>query len=212
MIYIFYGSDHGAKKDHIDRYTRGTSKVKIPSHEIKEDIVLGYAEQNSLFGEKFSVILEEVISGSNLALTKDLLEKLQNSQTIFILLEDSLLAEEVKKYKKYAEIAEKFELKNSPSEKTNKENPFVVANMFGARNKIGTWVAYRKLVEKGGGAEPIAGMLFWKIKTMLLSGNSKFKEEELKTQSKEMIDIYHKAHMGLLDMDIALEQFILRNL
>ncbi len=210
MIYIVYGNDITEKNNCIKKYTKGLPVVRMQSMQVSLELLANYAEQNSLFQEEISVILENPISESNVVFDKELLEKLKNSPTIFIFTEDSLLVEEVKKYKKFTEEIEKFEIKNDTQ--VNKENPFALANLFGNRDKIGAWTTYRKLVEKEGSVEPVAGMLFWKVKTMLVSGSNKFSEDELKGQSSELIDIYHKSHLGLLDMDMALEQFILKNL
>lgn len=209
MIYILYGSDFEKKNSQLKEYAKNTSVVRIPDFNLSLGLILNYAEQNSLFGERFTVILENPISKSDVVFSAEVLETLKNSASSFIFLEDKLLLEEIKKYKKYTEEIEKFDLIKEP---LKKENPFVLANMFGSGDKIGAWVTYRSLVEKGSSLEAIAGMLFWKIKTMILSGGSNFGEEKLKKQSSELIDIYHKSHLGLLDMDIALEQFILKNL
>lgn len=211
MIYVFYGQNFEERNLEIKNRAEGTSVIRLPALNTTRELLLNYAEQNSLFGEVFTVILENPISESDIPLDSELLDILKNSSSIFIFLEDSLLTEEVKKYKKYAEDVIKFELKTAPK-KEIKENPFVLANLFGNKDKVGTWIAYRKAIERESGAEPIAGMLFWKVKSMILSGSRNFSEQELKNQSKELIDIYHKSHLGILDMDIALEQFILKHL
>lgn len=208
MIHVVYGNDLDEKSIYIKNQTSGSSVVRIPSNHLSLDLLSNYAEQNSLFQEEVSVLLENPISESSVVFDKEILERLKDSATLFIFTEDALLAEELKKYKKYAENIEKFEIVKVEK----KENPFILANLFGSRDKTGTWSVYRKLVEKGSGGESLAGMLFWKVKSLILSGSDKFTEDELKKQSSELVDIYHKSHLGLLDMDIALEQFILKNL
>lgn len=208
MIYIFYGQNFEERNFEIKNKAEGTSIIRLSALNTTRELLLNYAEQNSLFSEVFTVILENPISESDVSFDNEFLDILKKSSSVFIFLEDHLLSEEVKKYKKYAEDVIEFEAKIV----VKKENPFVLANLFGDKDKIGTWVTYRKLIERGGGAEPIAGMLFWKVKSMILSGNRNFNEQELKNQSKELIDIYHKSHLGILDMDIALEQFILKHL
>ena len=209
MIYILYGNDIKNKTLYIKKQIKNASVVRIPANHLSSEVLFSYSEQNSLFGDEFVIILENPISESEVVFDKDILEKLKNSSTLFLVLEDDFLAEEVKKYKKYCEIVEKFELEKFIKKEIN---PFVIANTFGNKDKIGTWAMYRKLIEKGENTEAIVGMLFWKVKSMLLSGSGKFKESELKKQSSELVDIYHKGHLGIIDMDIALEQFILKHL
>lgn len=210
MIYLVHGDDFEKRSTYIKTIIGNTSVVRIPAQNLSAGLITNYCEQNSLFGDIFSVILENPFSESTF-LVDELLIQMKESETVFIILEEKINAKDLKRYQKFCEGVEKFEIKKEHF--VQKENPFILANMYGMKNKIATWIEYRKQIEKGnGGAEPIAGMLFWKIKSMTISGNSKFSQKELKKQSSELVDIYHNAHLGSLDMDIALEQFILKNL
>ncbi len=72
---------------------------------------------------------------------------------------------------------------------------------------------YMSIIEKGEAPEAIAGMLFWKIKTLLTGSSTKpFTRPELLQASSSLVDIYHKSHRGECDMEQALEQFILTTL
>ena len=71
---------------------------------------------------------------------------------------------------------------------------------------------YREGVESGIEPEAIAGILFWKIKTMILNGSRMFSIDELKNQSSKIVSIYHLAHRGEVDFIVSLEQFILTSL
>ena len=93
-----------------------------------------------------------------------------------------------------------------------KFNIFGITDAFAKHDKVMTWVLYRRGIEGGVEPEAIAGILFWKIKTMILSGNYLFDKDELKRQSSRIVSIYHKAHRGESDFSIGLEQFILSSL
>jgi hypothetical protein len=137
------------------------------------------------------------------------LSSLKNSPNNLIFIEDKLPASDIKKYKKYA-IIEDF---SSPTTKTApKVNVFGIADAFSRRDKIGTWVLYREAVGEGVPPEEISGIIFWKIKTMMLSGSKIFSLSELKKRSSNLVSLYHKAHKGECDFTIGLEEFILSSL
>lgn len=211
MIYLFYGENTEEKKESIKEKARDTSVIRLQSTNLNKEMLLNYGEQKSLFGEVFTILIENPISEAGDIFDDELLSSLKESNYLFIFLEDKLSLEDIKKYKKYIKEISKFEIKSN-TKFIKKENPFTIVNLFENKDKINTWIEYRKIVEKGGELEPVLGMFFWKIKSMILSKNSKFTENELKNQSKELVDIYHKSHLGILDMDIAIEQFILKNL
>ena len=114
-----------------------------------------------------------------------------------------------KKYKKYATV-EKFE--NKELKKIPPINTFSIADAFAKGNKIEAWTLYRRAIELGVEPEAISGMLFWKIKTMILNGNKVFSIKELQNQSKNIVSLYHNSHKGNCDFVVGLEQFILSSL
>jgi DNA polymerase III delta subunit len=126
-----------------------------------------------------------------------------------VFVEEKLLVGEVKKYKKYA-VIEDFSIESV--KQVSKTNVFGIAEAFSRKDKIGTWVLYRDAISKGVAPEEISGIIFWKIKTMLLNGARVFSVPELKKVSSELVSLYHKAHMGECDFVIGLEQFILSTL
>ncbi len=142
-------------------------------------------------------------------MSKDDLTFFKDSKTIFIFLEDKLLASEQKKYIKYAQV-EKFEEKKIIQ--VPKVNTFAIADAFARHDKIGTWMLYREAIEAGTSPEAISGILFWKIKTMILEGTKTFSINNLKNQSSAIVSLYHRAHRGESDFTLGLEQFILTTL
>jgi DNA polymerase III delta subunit len=206
MIYIFYGNDRLKKKTQIKKFATGTV-VDISLRDLNESILLSYAENVSLFGEKNTIVLEDAINEKEEIFTNNLLSKMKESQTVFILLEDSLLAPQKKKYKPFCEEMEEFEA-NLP--KATKSNPFLLADLFFKRDRLGAWLTYNRQIESGESAEAIAGMLFWRIKKAILNKeHSTFKENELRSISTRIMNDYHRAHNGECDLSIAIESCIL---
>lgn len=210
MITFIYGNDTKSKSLEINKISKGVIPLVIPTKQISKDLVLSYASQSSLFGERQIVVMENILNESDVVFDDDLLKILKDCQTQFIFNEDAITATELKKYKKYFDKEIKFELEKVVSKKSN---PFDIANAYGAKDKIKAWTLYVSIIEDGEVPEAVAGMLFWKIKT-LLSGYSQkpFTKDELLQASSELVDIYHKSHRGECDMEQALEQFILKTL
>jgi len=206
MIYILSGNDTKKKNAYIKKLSKNNLPVYIPQESLSKETILDYASSVSLFGESPIIVLEGLIKKGDITLSVDDLLTLKDSLTIFVSLEEKMLLPDVKKYKKYG-VVEDF---SSPTIKqAPKMNVFSVAEAFSRKDKIGTWILYRGAISKGASPEEISGIIFWKVKTMLLNRAKVFSVPELKKMSSELVSIYHKAHRGECDFTIALEQFIL---
>ncbi len=209
MIYILSGNDTKKKNIYLKKLDKTNSAVLLPDGEIAKEELLNYAFSVNLFGDHQIIVFENILKRENITLTNENLLALKDSETIFIFLEEKLLAPEVKKYKKYATI-EDFSAPNI--KQTPRINVFGIADAFSRKDKIGAWILYREAVIEGVPPEEISGIIFWKIKTMILSGTKFFGVDELKKKSSELVALYHKAHKGECDFVIGLEQFILSSL
>lgn len=209
MIYFLAGNDN-KKKNERARVISGILKpIKINEEEISADVLLDYASSNSLFGDINVIVVENLLNREDVILGGNDWKNLEESPNIFIFLEDSMLATEEKKYKKYAHI-ERFDKKEE--KKDTGKDVFLICDAFARKDKIGTWVLYREAIEKGISPESISGILFWKIKSMILNNDKNFTKENLKLYSSQIVTLHHKAHRGELDFIIGLEQFILNSL
>jgi len=209
MIYILLGNDNKKKNDYLKKLCRADLPIFTLSKEATKEELFDKAGSVSLFGFSPLVILEALIKEGGINLSEEEILILKNSKTIFVFVEEKLLAADLKKYNKYS-IVEEFnvDIKKQPL----KTNVFGIADSFSIKDKIGTWILYREAITQGVSPEEISGIIFWKIKTMLLSGTKFFKDDELKNISSELVSIYHLAHRGEYDFVIALEQFILSSL
>ena len=210
MIYIVAGNDNKKKSEYINKICKNTNLIDIPEGQITKELILNYANGVSLFGEKNSIKVFNVLKSDTLDISTEELESIKNSNNIFIFNEDKILAADEKKYKKFAEEIVKFEEKKTA--KAPQLNTFAIADAYGARDKVKAWILYREAIDQGTEPEPISGMLFWKIKNMLLTGSKVFTSESLKHQSSELMSLYHLAHRGERDFTVGLEQFILTSL
>jgi hypothetical protein len=207
MIYLIYGNDNTEKNIKIKDLALGASIVRVPAGQITKNAITSFSNQAQLFGESPVVVIESALSEEDNIFDTEMLESMKDSENIFIFSEDNLTQAFIKKYKKYLEDTFLFDKKEASKPKAN---TFLIADMFARRDKVGTWTSYIDLVESGEAPEAISGILFWKIKTMILSNSSRpYSQKELSTASSNLVDIYHKGHSGELDTRVALEQFIL---
>jgi hypothetical protein len=209
MIYILFGNDTKKINSYLKKLTENKETIYLSQAIASKETINEYAQNISLFGESPIIIIENLLSKSEFSLSPKELSSLKDSPTIFILLEDKLLVADERKYKKYATI-EKIETKEI--KKAPKINTFAIADAFGQGNKIETWFLYRQAIEAGVEPEAISGIIFWKIKSMILNGNKIFSLFELQKQSKNIVSLYHESHRGDRDFVIGLEQFILSSL
>lgn len=209
MIYILYGNDRIKKNIFLKNIYKNTIPIYINNEDIKREVLLNYAQSINLFGDEIVVIVENFFVEGEVNLSSSDLTILNDSKTTFIFKEDSLSTKEIKDLSKYAKVVD-FTLINT--KKIMKMNVFGIADSFMRKDKITTWILFRELIENDIPPEEISGIIFWKVKTMILNGNKYFTQEELKKISSNIVSIYHNAHSGKLDFVIGLEQFILNSL
>lgn len=208
MIYILAGNDVKKRSAYMKTLLKDREVIRPVLEDNLKESLIGYAQSQNLFGDSPIILMENFLHDGTISLSTKDLNLLQESTSIFIFLEDVWKAVDEKKYKKYATI-EQFDEKIVAS--APKFNTFVITDAFGRHDKIGTWMLCREALDKGIEPEAISGLLFWKIKTMML-GSSSFTKEELKNQSSSIVSLYHCAHRGECDFGIGLEQFILSSL
>ena len=209
MIYFLLGNDKKKKKVYLKKIAKDDLFIFFSGQTVTKEKVFDYLGATSLFGGCPSIIIEDALNEDGLTLSPSDWFSLSKSQTTFVFMEDKLLGSEIKRYSKYGTV-EHFSLKEPKI--VPKINVFSIADSFARRDKISTWVSYEQAISFGISPEEITGIIFWKIKMMILNGTKFFSKDELKSLSSEVVSIYHRAHLGELDFTISLEQFILSSL
>jgi hypothetical protein len=164
------------------------------------------AGSGGLFRKNFFVVLENVLDSDTKDFILNKLVLLQESLNTFVFSEISVPKDIIKKFEETKAEIQESQLKIFK----NEINPFSITYPFEKKDKKETWVVLNKLTEEGILPENIAGILFWKIKAMILAQNSKkYRAEELTKMSSKLVSLYHDSHRGLLDFKTGLEKFIL---
>lgn len=209
MIYILTGNDIKKKNIFIQKLVEDDQPDIFSREDINKEKIFEYAGNVSLFDKSPTLLIENFLNNKEINLSAEDLSILKNSQTKFIFTEDKIPSSEIKKYSKYATVED---FSNLPSKKVSRNNFFTIAEAFSRGDKINTWILYQEIIRNGGAPEEVSGILFWKIKEMLLSGTKIFSSNELKNMSSELVFLYHMAHIGKVDFIVGLEQFILNSL
>jgi len=212
MIYLFSGDDTKKKRSAYEKFALSFPKDVEKFFIIKNDFdpmqLENFYSSQGLFFTKCVVFLENTFEREEMrefVLSK--LSFMAESGNDFVFLEGKLNKPIIDDFKKARAEINIYEL---PKEAKEKYNNFILANDFGAKDKLGLWLHYRQAVDLGVGLEELIGVLFWKAKDMLVKKNfGKFKEEELKNFVSKISYLLPKARGEGIDDEIAFEQFLL---
>lgn len=212
MIYVFCGDDTKNKLENYEKFIKSISKdtqiFTISRNNFNKDQIESLYSGSSLFFAKNTVLFQGVLENEEtreffLSRLKLISESINN----FILLESKVTKVLMDALKKVGAEIKSFEL---PKEKKEKFNNFLLANAFGDKDKLNLWIYFRQAVDKGVGLEELVGVLFWKIKDMILKKNfSKIKEDRLKELSSNISYLLPRARQEGIDAEVALEKFLL---
>ena len=236
MLYFLYGTDTEKAREKARELLETLQKKKPDAAVFRiepekwgevhlEELIGG----QGLFSQKLVIFADKLFENeeARVAIEKNL-EKIGTSENIFIFLERKvakpfLLA--------IAEVAKKVqEFPSREREKKPEFNIFSLTDAFGRRDKKKLWVLYQKALQTEAVPEEIHGILSWQLKSMLLVAEAKTAGEagvapfvftkaknflknysvpELQTLSSKLVRMYHDAHRGIHDFEIALERLIL---
>ena len=229
MLFVFYGTDRTAIRNaaHDVAEKTGVELTVIDETTYSEGGVASAVGANSLFGgvECFLLDTPSEIDEFEVEVLSSLKEMAESANT-FIVLESTLLADAKKKYGKYATTIEEF-----TANKAERFNSFAIAEALAKKDKRNMWVLLQQARSAGLRDEEIIGMLWWQLKALRLAKltNSPdeagmkdypykkakqalrdFKDDEVEGLSRSLLELYHLAHQGKRDMDLALEEWVLR--
>jgi DNA polymerase III delta subunit len=228
MLMIFYGTDRIGVRDaaNSEIETLGAVASLIDETTYEAGAVASVVGATSLFGGSECFLVDTPSSSEEfyqevLAALPDLAA----SQNTFIVLEQVLLAETKKKYAKHASVIEEFSI-----EKRERFDTFAIAEALARRDKKQLWVLMMRAKENGLREEEIIGMLWWQLKALRLAKRTDtpveagmkeypykkakqslryFKDGDVETLARSLLTVYHDAHRGKRDLNLALEEWVL---
>ncbi len=232
MFVVFYGGDRGGTRDGVTKYVEdnlppdGTVST-IEAVNFESGQLADALGAKSLFGGSEWFILDTPSDNIDFIETvNNSLIELAESTNTFVILEDILLVPAKKKYEKYATKMVEFS-----TEKSNRFNPFSLAEALAEKDKRKLWVLLQEARLEGLREEEIIGMLWWQLKVLRLAiltktateagmkdfpynkakrALSKFSGGEVEKLSQSLLELYHNGHSGIKDLDIGLEEWVLK--
>ncbi|MEK7087990.1 MAG: hypothetical protein AAB891_01780 [Patescibacteria group bacterium] len=236
MLYFFHGTDTDKAREKAHTLTEGLRKKKpdaemfrLESERASEAQFDELIHGQGLFNKSHIVYSAYLFENDELKeMFLKRLEGIGQSPNIFVSVEGKV---DKKTLLAVADAAEKVQLFEKKEDKKRADfNIFSLTDAFGKRDKRNLWVLFRRAVASGAAPEEIHGILFWQIKSMLLATGAKtageagvapfvftksrnflknYSEAELTQLSSAFVSMYHDAHRGIHDFEIALERFVL---
>ncbi len=218
MIYLFGGDDAKSKVTGYEKFMKSLPKgqeiVVVSRNQFNRVEVESFYSGSSLFSPVSTIVFQSILEHEE---TRDfILEKLEllaESANSFVFLEGKLnkpILEGFKKAQSAKQTLAALNIFELPKEKKEKFDNFLVANAFEKKDKLNTWIYFREAMDRGVGMEELIGVLFWKIKDMIMKRNfGKFSESELKDSASRLSYLLPKARKDGRDAESAFEQFLL---
>jgi len=216
MIYFYYGTDIDKARrkaheliDSLQKKKPDASFFKIDSENYSDERVREYVESQGLFSNKYIVFLDRLCEKKDIKESFiDILKDISESENIFIILEGKLDKATATKIEKKSEKFLNFTLEDVPEKPVY--NAFVLADAFARKDRKNAWMLYRKAIDEGEASEALHGMIFWKVKTLILSGyGGDWKKEELIKVMNELVVLYHDARRGKHELETGMEAWLL---
>lgn len=216
MIYFYHGTDiekSRVKSNELALSLRkkkpDASFFKIDTEHFDRNLLDSHISGQGLFVSKSIVFLDRLCEKKEIKEQFfDKLKEIAASENIFIILEGKIDKASATKIEKNAEKTVLHDLIEK-SEKTE-YNAFALADAIGARDRKNAWILYRKAIDKGEAPEALHGMMFWKVKIMLVNSyGGAYTKDELYALADRLITVYHDARRGVGEMETGVEALLL---
>lgn len=211
MLYLFSGDDTKKRNTSCEAFLKtfqGAEMFTITKNDFDLLQIRNFHSGTNLFAAKTAVIFRDILENEELASTiLAELPAMGESGNTFIFVERKLLKPALDAFKKARAELNVFEL---PKQKKEKYDNFLVANALAARDKFNCWLHFRRAVDLGVSLDELSGVMFWKVKDMLLRRNfGKWQEEELKILAARLSCLLPLARKAGPEAESAMEQFLL---
>jgi hypothetical protein len=214
MLYLFAGDDSKNRisgfEKRIQSLPKGMEIFPVSRNNFDRMQIESLYSGSSLFASSSALVFQNILEQPE---TRDFvlekLGKMAESGNHFFFIEGKLgkpILDQFKKIKPKAEIG----IFDLPKKSAEKFNSFSVANAFGNKDKLNTWIYFQQAIENDVEVDALAGILFWKVKDMLTKRDfSRFTEDEIKSFAARISYLLPEARTMGHDTIAAFEQFLL---
>jgi DNA polymerase III delta subunit len=233
MLHVFFGNDTEtvrrsayAKIEELRKHSASLAVSQLEATAYVTGQLLALSATVSLFGGEEAYIIDT--PEENLVYKEELLRDataLARSPVHFIVITGPLLAPEKKALLK-ADSQNEYK-----REALVRFNSFSLAEALSRKDKRSLWLLLQEAAAARLPAEEIIGMLWWQLKTLRLAERTtsaaeagikefpynkakralaNFKPGEVEMLSRSLLRLYHDGHAGKRDINLALEEWVLR--
>lgn len=206
MLYFILGTDREKVRTELDarlKKEKGEVVRVTDAHTLAD--LQAALQGGGMFGGRQVVVLDGIFSNAEMgAAALAALPRLKNSADAFYILEEKLDAATKKQIEKYAEKSEKFDVPKKAEQKTI----FALANALRRGDKKEMWVAYQREM-LASAPEAIHGVLFWGAKQYLLSARGEKDSIRARRLVAVLAELPHEARRRGVELEYALERFVL---
>lgn len=213
MIFLFYGDDTDRKHKGYAAFLKSispeTEKFFFGKRVLDKNFFENFFSGQGLFFKKCAVIFSGVSeAGDFYQFVLKNISTLSSSPNLFVFLEGEMDKNDLDIFKESGAEINFFPLSKQKKEKYNN---FLLADAFASRDRFHLWLFFRQAVDLGVSLEELTGVLFWKVKDMILKKNfSKVKEGELKKILVELPFLLLQSRKEGRDAEAVLERFLLK--
>lgn len=236
MIYAVYGTNIKKVRDKVSDMISAMQK-KRPEASLfrmnQDNWSLSKSEEllsgQGLFDPKYIIVLDRILEKKDFS--EEIIPKLKEmseAEHVYVFVEEKISASNLKKLEKFS-----VKVENHDAVKVvEKSQPIVfkMTDAIGNGDRKMAWIYFREVVDSGVPAEEIHGALWWFYKSIFqamnaqsadkaglspfvykksLSAGNVIGKEKLDEIMNRMVKIYHEAHRGNLDLNLALEQLVM---
>ncbi len=209
MLLLFTGTDRDKTRAAMQREIGGrmgsAEIVRITDAHTIDDLRASL-QGRGMFGGVRVVVFENVLANEEMAaLLVGLIATLEDSEDLFVILEEKIDAPTRKKIEKYVDVSERFDAAKSGRD----ESVFDLGYAIQRGDKKNLWVGYMREIAKGSAPEMIHGILFWSAKQHLLKTGQESGRTRAAALVATLTELPHRARREGCDMEYALEKFVL---
>ncbi|MEK7065943.1 MAG: hypothetical protein AAB965_00020, partial [Patescibacteria group bacterium] len=205
----------------------------ITADQFSESKIDELSGARGLFVSKYAVVCDGFLGNKDaVAYFTDKLKEISESPNLFIFMEGSFENKELDLFKKFSDKVEEFPGVDPDGHRgltLGNFNLFSLCDALGERNKKNLWILYNKALSAGVEADQIFWKLAWQAKNLLLAKKSEggktdligklkmnpfvaskavryakgWTEAELTSLYKDLLDTYHNARLGVVDIETA---------
>ncbi len=209
MLHFFTGTDRQKAKGEMDAVVKkiakkGTEVVRISDANALADLSAAL-QGGGMFAIERIVVLDSVFTNEEMrGAAIAALPMMKKSAEHYFMLEEKPDAATRKQIEKYAEDSQKFDA----PKKADSKSIFSLKDALQRRDKKALWVGYQRELATNA-PEAIHGVLFWAAKQMHLGARADIEKMRAAKILAILAELPHEARRKGVELEYALEQFVL---